>query len=840
MRKFLMICIFTAFYLVDVRAQCLPKGISTNPASPLNNERPDQKNFGFNWMNGPTWLYYDVSNNRTRLFNSPYHVASVEMETYHLARGTESDYKPQDGWELLKVKMGMLNSGSNSSSHIILPYAILYNKYRGLLRIFASVPISNANLIYISLNYNENQINNLFANHLFSSGIFNNTINPKALDQLATPNVGSFAQAINELGHTEFIYADFAVNYDPCVCYFDSKFNVHFHAVSKAYLVADGMINGEITQQTENDPNKKVKGIKKILGSATKVVAGVVGLAFGDFAAVGATGSSYMELWQGLIEFADLHPNDRRNISNLLTFFKDNNDAFDEQFETERGSNGGLKISGSPTKFAMNIIDKFTNRAIARYGEPNTNTMLTGTIRLAGRIEQIQEIVTVSRELSTPGSKWSATNPEDANFNPQFNQHGVRLPEYPAYNEALGVYGFLQTPIVEKIIKRETLARSDYRTFEWKIDPNSIKIAVNPALNIDWSKSETKVALQIKLKSPKTIFPDFTHYDLDDTTSLDYQKYLSDLDYDRVRYYGMEPIYRNFSSDYYDTTVFLTDFVDLKCINKLRPHYHDRGMWHGDRINGDRVELKFVFDLYSNNLDSRGKPVYIHHSVTMPVNRVNTFGNTTFALMELIQSGQQLGTYGDYGVISGNKLYTSPSSYKNINLVKVINANINTSGNGSLDVVGGRIVEVKESVISGEVVLRNYDDFQNFTCTSVDLVSSSYIQGFCTGNEYKAKKVPQSTRVDFEGSPESSPDFEITPFPNPASDYTSFSLGNAEKFSLQLFDLTGLRLEVNPEIEVQENGSVLVLPTAHLTSGVYIYSLEVDGKTHKGRLVVVR
>jgi len=130
------------------------KGIKTNLSNPSNSECPILIN-NFDWkLKQPisniieeVYSVYDA-NNIYRTIRNPFDDNSNSDYRY-LALKQNSNYYPEDGWELLKVDFGALgniglsvneNPGRNTDVNgPRLPYMILYNKYSGTFHFFGSL-----------------------------------------------------------------------------------------------------------------------------------------------------------------------------------------------------------------------------------------------------------------------------------------------------------------------------------------------------------------------------------------------------------------------------------------------------------------------------------------------------------------------------------------------------------------------------------------------------------------------------------------------------------------------------------------------------------------------------
>lgn len=90
---------------------CDEKGIVTDPRNnnAINPEKPTLIN-KFNWMLNPATdginFRFTPIGGGTKNILSPWHVTDPEIPYESLALGTNSNYYPEEGWELLKVNLG--------------------------------------------------------------------------------------------------------------------------------------------------------------------------------------------------------------------------------------------------------------------------------------------------------------------------------------------------------------------------------------------------------------------------------------------------------------------------------------------------------------------------------------------------------------------------------------------------------------------------------------------------------------------------------------------------------------------------------------------------------------
>lgn len=89
----LSLCTFSLF------AQCLKKGITTNPSAPVNPELPSKVNSYFNWTQ--QFLQNNSACQPRIQVESPFY----KIDNLEILRASK-DMLPQDGWELIRRDFG--------------------------------------------------------------------------------------------------------------------------------------------------------------------------------------------------------------------------------------------------------------------------------------------------------------------------------------------------------------------------------------------------------------------------------------------------------------------------------------------------------------------------------------------------------------------------------------------------------------------------------------------------------------------------------------------------------------------------------------------------------------
>jgi hypothetical protein len=296
---------------------CLPDGVSTNPVNPVNHSAmpiPGNDPNALYFENHFEWFGHDgVSLDLFPMYDmdgypegeTMYHPYSNQNQSYsYLLYNYEAD--PQyplpfeeldmyweDGWELLSVNLGFYPNltpladaipAANSANDRI-PYLVLYNKQRGIIRLFANyytppgVFYDDARIILRFSGADDDE--------QITSGLlrYNDGIDV-ALEEFTNVNeVTTTVKFPNNPEH--WMHADFLVGYDPCTCQFGSSLKFQIDLVDIATLEmssrtitaninlldANGNINidADFLPGVHFDPENDNRGIA-IYKSITKMV----------------------------------------------------------------------------------------------------------------------------------------------------------------------------------------------------------------------------------------------------------------------------------------------------------------------------------------------------------------------------------------------------------------------------------------------------------------------------------------------------------------------------------------------------------------------------------------
>lgn len=355
------------------------------------------------------------------------------------------DYQPDEGWELIHKEFDNLLIPGNGIEH---PMFVLYNKYRSVLRVFINISDreEDYNGVYMKLSFNNTIIGDM-GNALYS---YTSPVT-QALDNLnANQDMRVFNQWTNVDNY--WLYADFFVAYDPCTCNEQSKIRIEAYLSQTADvdLITKGKNTNQQTQDVVTD-----KTVNSIAGT---------------------------------FDFVMKFTNDATNAGN-------------------KKSSSAEKAIESANKLLKTLGDTLSN------GEQK--------LKLPGWLKIIPQVGTVVGVLEF---MFSGSNSEHATivgtqeqytsgtitYKKQFKDKILVVPGakkgnapnemIPDYNNVLGVFNLLETPIVEYVDYYPNVKKIRY------IQSNGTEInVVNPTIREYKLKKDLKYVLnpasQLKIKS---------------------------------------------------------------------------------------------------------------------------------------------------------------------------------------------------------------------------------------------------------------------------------------------------------------------------------------------------
>lgn len=333
----------------------------------------------FDWTT-QTYTIYTISHGMQTVYSPFYNFSLNDLNTNQLSQYSNKDFLPSDGWVFIKKDFGNATIGTD------FPYLILYNKYSGTLRVFFALGqlYGQNDAATVTLTYNNGSFRSaLLGNYSPNTGMaldnFDNNVSPISLNNYYNNSV------------LYWYYADFAMNYDPCLCNYKSSllFSVKFSSNSTLKFTLDGTAIQNLDNYGRNNGN----GGTNFLNAATTTVSNLVSAAtsFGN-------GISGYGDWMTL-------PDDKKNF-----------------YQNLGGSITNLGSMIGIAKFLLGLIDG-SSSAPPRPLAFDINLKGSGLITTSSPYG--------SFALPVPGA----------------NNYGLDVNTLPYYDNALGVFNLLTTPV---------------------------------------------------------------------------------------------------------------------------------------------------------------------------------------------------------------------------------------------------------------------------------------------------------------------------------------------------------------------------------------------------------
>lgn len=565
MRKLLLTNLWAMFIACISNGQQYPcyNGISTNPLNPINNQLPSKINTFFNWQDS---IYQVQPINSTCVRGSQMESPFFKIDNLEELRESK-DMKWDDGWELLRRGFGLTEQNTFTTDPVPHVYLILYNKYTGILRVLLKTCRgADYNAAKITLSFNPlSQIKTDLLE--LSRG------SVSAIDKKYTATAyAAGAKYVND--DTKWFYTDFPMMFDPCTCLYQSKLSIISQLISSSQINIEGAITGDIYTKDVGGKAQIQKPGSTGWKNFSGFVNGKLSTAYGNI----NTFVSQSQLFAENIGKIDT-VNKKSALDNLGSFLKSN------QF-LKSGLNAVPWL-----KSAVGLVDIFIGGGKTSTG-PQEVKLLPLAVNLTAKLNGTLTTVNQYHDIifTNPGSK-------DAQLDPD---------AYPYYNEVLGVFNLVKSPVLFKGIQ-STICEDSRRayappiqTVSFRFDADSFYYALNPAAEM--TIQNMKGAIMVKAK-PKT----------SDTLNMANKSINS--------YF---PVFEG--KDALDSSFkFRTDYFDMKCLDRqifkhTAPHWKwfceispDKN-WY---VNYDTVFLKLMINLKRNNATSTTQNVLL--VLTYPV-----------------------------------------------------------------------------------------------------------------------------------------------------------------------------------------------------------------------------
>ncbi|MEI7977596.1 MAG: hypothetical protein WCI53_02020 [Bacteroidota bacterium] len=260
---YILSTILALLALESTNAQVTINGISTNPQNPINNTFLPWANAQFSgtfthnpFLNTFNW-YPDQNNNIEIPYTTGFNIAGISLTGNNInsknpfydgldiglsdfakalyydnmgnsINSTDRDFRWQDGWELLWMNLGKTPDGEpinapksggplmsiDQAAPNNIPYFVLYNRYRGTVRLFANVWFNNT----VGSRFQKVIPTIMFENDKIVNGLFRHTNSyDLALDNL-TEITDKSAPSSQPTDQNLWLMSDYQMAFDPCIC----------------------------------------------------------------------------------------------------------------------------------------------------------------------------------------------------------------------------------------------------------------------------------------------------------------------------------------------------------------------------------------------------------------------------------------------------------------------------------------------------------------------------------------------------------------------------------------------------------------------------------------------
>ncbi len=810
-----------------------------------------------------------------------------------LNNNANSDYRWENGWELVARNFGYaFNETSPAGSDATVPYFILYNKYTGILRVFGVLPfgttsqISDISVQLTFLSYNQNDVNSsqpsnwqwstpiyyhdqnkkpytvytysgstnnsstdIFWQNYGYTGIFNTySGNAQALDcSTNVVTVGAPAQYAG-IGNT-FIYADFPVAYDPCTCTKPSGFLAQFVLNSTASVTMQGSFFGTAqgTQAFADGQASLNFDPNNVKGSDDDAIM----LNYGNI--------------NGLIQNAPSKNSFSSFLSTTLGYMSDAL-AFGSQVNkaADLGCNDFLCTGLSTDQIegglqAASILTNFLSTAVAGSSGSATPYILQGAISLTGTV--------TTPEQNGQANNIYVTNPGSQPIQLQYDSAGIiktipsqeffnstyHLPDYPKYNEILGVFALLQTP---------TVSHSNFTT------PGGEGLPNYPSWVVD----------QWKITSPvQYLLNPAAHPDLQNTTiSAALAIYSSGGVPSGAYTHGLQLAYPNPPGASYTqgNAMYVTPYVPLEQLSTLVPVIENNFV-SGTNDANYTIYLKLIVNFVSTDIGIYSNittqlPVNAPNSSTLmftyPLNVVNTTTNFTgFPYtpisepkapgMPPVSEGSACSIYSTPGATIN---YTANETFYCWNHFVIDNSLSVSSGKQVVfDSYSG--VDIEQGVTIGQGITFNTGTITHYTPVpgtgnySTPANLTTWCQGTAMPSGFTSKYAsntlaPNVTTyrlsADAAAVPASPQEIgaSLSVYPNPFTNSTTikYSVPAAGNVELGLYDIMGNKVK-DLQNGFQSSGDyTLNFLSGNLEDGVYLLRINSEEYTNTEKIVIVK
>jgi len=840
---------------------CDDTNITTDPQSPIDlrgqpyiNQIQGTLDPKFDWMNDIFhWFQPAPGGGATFcMVDNPFNAFNNTENIHHFIDndGTAPDLrdnKVADGWELISFEFGTLYNG-NVATNLDHPKFILYNKHSGVLRVFYYLREANFNLDYdivtLKLQFFDDPSSD------FEPAILNHIEEvAKPLDSYRKNLIEESSNQLNNGQSTTnpcsgmWIYADFTMAYDPCVCHYRYK-----RLKITVRVVDEGTI--ELVGDLATKPINKTLGNS---GSADVL-------------------SNYKTAYKTVSEVAKTA---KTQYKSTAEYTNDVASKYGKKLpakkEAELLSNLGTLGQAVPyLGAAIGVVNYFLAKERESDKPASAPITFNASVHIKGSITQWGEAE--NKLLGVPGS--IHTN--------------MPIQDIPLYNEPVGVLSLLETPQIEFTEHRAGVRNSNNLIVpyiyhqgmpivtRYKVKEN-IKLALNPSSELELE--DVKVSLVMEYTHTGYAARKDFHNTINSTTIPTFFNYpyipggtaLFNKPLGPGAVGGSSP----FKSDQWakiENSPMNLELFQVDSLYKTSIGQTSIGCFNGTTLtlissrnadpgNQPKIVLRINAILIHPTTNIRYKMIQSYELDPSTFNEAET--NSELTLYEITpfdeneQSVQyQLGSYLSWGNLSS----TIFNNYKHIpDFLIFENESI---GPGTLEAWNGIIIRDNVTIASGTdllagkyIKLRNENNVSpevsmkigvnNHIQACISIDPMNYIVSdygtFCNNNSTGSYKAHASKRSFYPiVNSDNTQRFNIYPNPTDNLVHIEVDLIEGATYDIQVLDLSGRAVYYRSVSSSEFNNSTMSINTSSFESGIYFVNVIEGTNRLTKRLVIAR
>jgi hypothetical protein len=853
----LIIILIHTQVLAQLPHSCDSENYKTNPLSPIDLRGQPYINEitpgvpKFDWLQ--EWLpnYFENappnqgSYTQGQLLNPYWNVGNSNL--YHLAHQNDEsfrDYKPEDGWELITFSLGTyfemnpqneLEGKRQTDNH---PYFILYNKFTGILRIFVYYNKQfkqGYSTGYIKL-YPIDEAGNRAA--LFQH--FEVNTRPLVAYDAEFENEGTVVNRNLTLGHGQWMYADFAMSYDACVCEFE-----YSDILFDAYVIENAQIDmsGFLKLHTTGNMLLNIDAKSDIGGGSNNPFFQSIGKA----SKAGQTGYKTTKAIVTIVAAAAVIAS--KGTATPLVMSK---------LMATKAAKEIPYVGG-----AIGIIDFLVGgtKKTTTTGKAKGEVVLTthGDITLTGGIINDEYLIDKGR-IHVPGSKLPAS-PQSYNA-------------VPKYSEPLGVFRMLEPPLIKYVEYRDNMSSNAPRVRQYKVDELPI-FKLNPSSGLEIEEMKVSLVLDYGVQYnnvPGEFNVNTLNFTMDHNHPVIFSESPPLPGYQADPYIEYEKMGFNLEKEFLSSggspeSVRLTlGQIPIGCFENTSFYLSKEAnsseelvlkirfnLILKEKLTGMLHQAIHIYNIPSSYIiadeDHDDTYEFLYYTTHEPeswgfeTRRIIPFSNSVFSSpnssLPSVPSYYQEKNTNILDYLIWEDEIVPEGTYKAWELISIGN-NVTLQGNSSFYSYGEIFITPENQFTPEKKFSTIFPDagcYENPMDYNTEDVSS-----FCeNNNKYKPYRHKTEPNLDLDTTPiVKSFDFKL--YPNPTSRMVNVELPEVVEGGVYDIKVMDIRGQILSEVSIRPSetvGSVYEMDVSHLNAGIYFVRLQIDGEAKVKRLVIL-